>query len=181
MSSFIINKDEYLKAAGFVSAMVETTTRLQESIFWLWNKRENRTYTADDVKKDFARLYKINFKAVYDGYHRTPRSEEFAPDTAEYTAEFDRYKAQGLTLVRKGYTLLQTTEKEKLRKAVYALTQFFDSVLYQIDDDKNQKSALKIMNKYYRKLYSILHHLDHNTTGDLQSWGKFNIFDGEDN
>lgn len=173
MSSFVINKCEYVKAAGFCAAMLEMQNYYREPVIRLWNRRENRVRNAEDTYKEFVRLYNINAAAVAEQYHEA----EPAKDNAEYRREFNEAKEKTLDLMRRGYTMGGMDDRQKLRRAVYMCLNFFSSARYQIDGDEFTKSALRILNKWYRGFYEVLRKVDGISDESVASWGSFDVFD----
>ena len=169
MSSFVVSKSEYTKAAGFLAALVEAKNYYRDPVLSLWNRRRGGYYTAEDVLKDFHRLYRINAEAVAAQYG-DPEPEK---DTADYGEGFKNAKARGEDLMRRGYTLDQQTARRDLQRATYGCIMFFRSALYQIEGDEFERRALMILNKYFRGLYEVLRKLDGLTEDDFRSWGSF--------
>jgi len=178
MSSFVINKIEYVKAAGFIAATVETLNHFREPVVRIWNKRENRVYYAEDVYSDFVRLYRVNVAAVAEQYN----DDEIRQynDAAEYREEFERAKGKGRELMTNGYTIGSAESRKKLQFVVYSTINFFHSIQYQIEDDENTKRALRILNKYYRGLYNVLRRCDGVSQDDIQTWGSFDVLDDDE-
>ena len=173
MSSFVVDKREYTKAAGFLAAVTETKNYYQKPVMYLWNKSQHRPYTADDVLQDFARLYTINAAAVAAQYG----DAEPEADPADHRDVFAAAKARGADLMRKGYTLGQQQATYDLRRAVYGCIMFFRSAMYQIEGDEYERRALRILNKYFRGLYAVLQKLDGLVEDDFRSWGSFDALD----
>lgn len=173
MSSFVIAKGEYAKAAGFLAAIIEAKNYYREPVMSLWNKTQGRRYTADDVRRDFSNLYRINAAAVAAQYgDREPEN-----DTTTHDAEFLAAKARGAALMHKGYTMEQQTARRELQRATYGCIMFFRSAMYQIEGEQYERRALRILNKYFRGLYEVLRKLDGVTDEDCRSWGSFDALD----
>lgn len=173
MSSFVIDKREYTKAAGFMAAVIETKNYYREPVMYLWNRRQNRPYEAADVLSDFRRVYAINAAAVAEQYHDAQREQ----DSADYLAEFEAAKAAGLQLMRRGYTMGQADAVKSLRRAVYGVISFLRSAQYQIEGEEHEKRFFRIVNKYYRGLYAVLQRLDGFTSDEIGCWGSFDAMD----
>ncbi|MCF2662523.1 hypothetical protein [Pseudoflavonifractor phocaeensis] len=173
MSSFVIDKKEYTKAAGFLAAVIETKNYYREPVMYLWNRREHRPYEAEDVRRDLQRVYAINAAAVAEQYHDHQREQ----DSADYLTEFEAAKATGLQLMRRGYTLEQPDAVKDLRRAVYGVISFLRSAQYQIEGEEHEKRFFRIVNKYYRGLYAVLQRLDGFTSDEIGCWGSFDALD----
>lgn len=172
MSSFVIAKTEYIRAAAFLAAVAEHTDYYGDPVLSLWNARTGRRYTAEDIHADFSRLYQINARAVAEQYHdATPET-----DGDDYMTGFNRTKNHAKQLLSRGYTFDREQERKTLQRTVYSLIHFLNSAQYQIEGEEHTRRALRIMNKYYRGLYDLLRKLDGFTAEDLQPfWGSFFI------
>jgi hypothetical protein len=168
MSSFVISKSEYIKAAGFCSAAAATLNYYREPVLRVWNKKHNRVSTAEDIRADFTRLYEINLAAVNAQY-----GDDFPSDTAEYMGDF--YAVQ--TNAKNFFSRHDNPENlRRLMTTAYGLIQFFDCVQYQIEGDEYTRRALNILNKYYRALHKLTMYLSTVTSEDVSDyWGNFQI------
>ena len=142
----------------------------------LWNKTQGRRYTAEDVLRDFFRLYRINAAAVAEQYS-DPAPES---DDGEYRTDFLAAKARSEQLMRKGYSMEQSKSRRDLQRATYGCISFFHSAMYQIEGNEYERRALRILNKYFRGLYAVLQKLDGLTNDDCRSWGSFDALDPEE-
>ena len=48
MSSFVISKEEYIKAAGFFAGIAEQKNFYKENVIYWWSDNKKRILTADD-------------------------------------------------------------------------------------------------------------------------------------
>lgn len=170
MSSFVINKVSYIKCAGLFAALADCKDYYREPVFRAWNKRERRNYTADDMRKDFTRLYEINAAAVREQYGDAVA----ASDPAEYIAEFERIfnSIRDLWFAKSN----NAEKRDILKVTLFGVIRFFQSVQYQIEGDEYTRRALMILNKYYRGLYKAIRIVDNITDEDLSGyWGDFDI------
>lgn len=62
MSSFVIAKEEYIKAAGLVAAIAD------EKKFWIYNYKEGRNFLESDYYDCFVLAYKYNAYSVREQY-----------------------------------------------------------------------------------------------------------------
>ncbi len=176
MSSFVIAKREYVKAAGFLAAVVDCENYYREPALRLWHKREQRLYTAADVWRDMCRLFEINAAAVAKQYGDESREA----DPSDYEVEFAATFEAGKQLLNKGYRLHNSGMVRETQRVIYCVIQFFKSALYQIEDEENHRRALRIMNKYFRGLYDVLQALDYICNDDCDCWGRFDALDPEE-
>ena len=110
MSSFVIGKKEYIKAAGLVCG-VASCSRYGGSPSFCAN-----------VKKQFSHIYCLNVYSWSEQY-----DEDFEKDNESYDDVFNEYKALG----RRIYMGLERMSLDTLR---YSLISFFRSATYQIED-----------------------------------------------
>ena len=176
MSSYIISKENYLRAAGLIATMIETNSYYREPALLMWNNRKQRRYTADDVQADFTRLYEINvesFNAQYDDHQE--------PESGDLGQTFTAAKLAGKDLMQRGYTFDGIRDRRTLQLTIFELVSFFSSIQYQIEGKEFTRRALRILNKYYRGIYSVLQIASGFTSEDVTSWGDFNFPDTDTN
>lgn len=116
MSSFVIDKEEYIKAAGLCYGFEVV-------------KREPHRYYLERIYDMFDRLYKLNVFAYKQQYR-----EHVLIDDKIYSEVFHKYINEG-----KRYSNAVQCEKIK-----FGIWHFLNSVEYQIEDDElgNEASAL---------------------------------------
>ena len=114
MSSFVINKIEFVKAAGLMYGIEES-------------KRIPFRYFLDNVRDNFVRAFEFNALSVAEQYgDDTPFTDDLT-----YSETFDIYRAKGAKIWQAdGFAGVGMTRKD-LRNG---LTKFFHSVLYQIEN-----------------------------------------------
>ena len=108
MSSFVINKKEYMKAAGIMAGLA------QELQIWSYDYETRRNRTPEDYKRAFEECFTMNALSVAEQY----RDKEAYTDSNDYKADFDEYKKLGCQLVWNG--------GQDLTNAIYELMSFFD-------------------------------------------------------
>ncbi len=124
MSSFVIDKKEYMKAAGIMYG-VEKSSRFPHKYF------------LDVVREKFNELYIMNEKSVSIQY-----KEESNPDECEYIDTFWEY-------VEKSKQMLADNKKELTLNMMI----FFDSILYQIEDEEMHMKASDFLYMCIQKLF----------------------------
>ena len=146
MSSFIISKKEYIKAAGLVCGVASCSKYGGSPVF------------CANVKKQFEHIYKLNVYSWCEQY-----DEDIAEDTCDYEGVFNEYKALG----RRIYMGLES--KMSLDTLRYSLLQFFRSATYQIEnEDANMEAA-----SYF---YTCIEMLCQDKTDDVNGfWGSIDI------
>lgn len=162
MSSFVISKVEYIKAAGFVAGIVkESKTVHFTANIRLWDAEQQREMNTRDIHAAFEKCYELNAANVYEYYSPNHPDEELATDSDAYNYEFTQY----MTIGRKMYH-----NPEKLRKAIFNLRDFFGSACYQTAEN----------DEYYNRMESFLNRILVAVMGPLyphecECWGKFNV------
>ena len=123
MSSFVIDKKEYVKAAGIMYG-VEKLNRFPH------------TYFLNVVRQKFNELYILNEASVSIQY-----KEESCPDECEYIDTFWEY-------VEKSKQMLNDNRKE----LTFNMMIFFNSILYQIEDEEMHMKASDFLYMCIREL-----------------------------
>lgn len=154
MSSFIISKQEYMKAAGLVSGIAK------EREVWLYDFEKGRNSTPEDYIRKFTDIYKLNAASVIDQYHG---DEVGAPadDPDDYKKDFDSFYKLGKQLCYNG--------KKTLTDGINELAAFFSSILYQIEDDDANEKAGRFLDRLTVALYKAA------AGRETKSWGSLEI------
>ena len=113
MSSFIINKVEYIKAAGLMYGIEDA-------------KVHKHDYFLKHIRYYFCNCYALNVKSVNLQY-----GHNIAVDDGEYMDVFEEYKAKG----RRIANCDGCGDVKNLGALRKRLTKFFECVLYQIEDE----------------------------------------------
>lgn len=166
MSSFVINKVDYVKCAGFLSAFTEIKKINNEPILRIWDISKNCAKDAKDVLNDFCKLAELNAESVALQYNE----ENNGVEDCMYEDEFSKYYKQAKLLFKYGGIFTEQEHKKQLQHAIYSVIKFFKSILYQIEDEKCAKQA-----------NFILQVLDGFNNDDFDTWGTFEIFDNLNN
>lgn len=118
MSSYVVDKANYMKAAGAVYALVNGTFDKSLYIPWYRERYEGKRLE-EALKKAFTECFEMNALSVQEQYH----DAEPWTDFNEYSDEFD----EGRQLT---YYIHSTEDK---MTAVTILQNFFYRVLYQVE------------------------------------------------
>ena len=119
MSSFVISKKEYIKAAGLVCGVASCSKYGGNPVF------------CANVKKHFERIYKLNVYSWCEQY-----DEDITGDTCDYESVFNDYKALGRSIY------MGCKSKMSLDTLRHSLIKFFGSITYQIEnEDANMEAA----------------------------------------
>ena len=146
MSSFIISKKDYIKAAGLVCGVASCS------------KYGGRPTFCANVQKQFEHIYKLNVYSWCEQY-----DEDIAEDACNYDSVFNEYKALG----RRIY--MGNESKMSLDMLRYSLIEFFGSITYQIEnEDANMEAA--------SYLFTCIKVLYQDKTDDIDGfWGRIGI------
>ena len=113
MSSFVINKREYVKAAGLMYG-IEASKNLPHKYF------------LDHVRENFVKCYELNVDSVNEQY-----GNESGKDFSDYDYEFEQYCKIGEHIWWYGLYNGMTFKELRIN-----LMEFFRSVLYQIENEE---------------------------------------------
>lgn len=152
MSSFVISKKEYVKAAGLVAGLAKAYN------IWFYDFQEGRNSNADDYRRRFIECYQLNAESVQKQYN-DPEPEK---DPGKYQALFAEYYNKGLN------SELTYGQAEKVTAE---LLHFFRSVLYQVED---QFSSFAI-GSYFNQLTALLCEAVFTSKYAPESWGSIEI------
>ena len=128
MSSFVVSKREFIKAAGLMCGYEES-------------KRHSHRYFIDHVREEFEHAYALNVVSVYEQYGSCEEPEE-----ESYDDVFVRYRKMGTLIGMGGYEMgcvlcrkvADVMDKQTFRKSMF---RFFTSVLYQIENKTCHRSV----------------------------------------
>ena len=164
MSSFVISKDEYIKAAGFFAGLAASQNYYHEPLVYWWSNSTKSILAPEDYYKAFSRMYEMNAKSVALQYGDKKISE----DGNEYKAEFSKY----MKIAGNLYTKARLGNIAPLKSAIYDFHDFCRSVNYQIEDPKLSAEVNKFMNKAQMFLLGVLSQVEHH---ECECWGNFDI------
>lgn len=151
MSSFVVSKKEYIKAAGLMCGYEEA-------------KRDSHKWFVDNVRKEFEHAYALNVISVNEQY-----GDNEEPEAEDYDEVFDAYRKKGALIQREGYAsdngiifhkAGDVMDKRTFRRSMW---KFFDSVLYQIDCDAAHRAVAELFYMCLGKLYE-------GETRDVDGW-----------
>lgn len=158
MSSFVISKKEYVKAAGFIAGIAHSfSIGIHE--FWVWDFKEGKNTDKDLYYKRFVQCFEMNAKSVQEQY----RDDSPETDSKKYTAEFNEY-------YRKGSALMAQSREYQLQ-AVSNIQGFMHSSLYQIE---NERYSFMVRHWYNTIIDELLNKVV--LSGfDSENWGSFEV------
>lgn len=158
MSSFIISKKEFVKAAGLMCGFEEA-------------KRDSDKWFIDNVRKEFEHAYALNVASVNEQYN-----DSEMPETEQYNEVFEAYRKKGALIQNDGYAsndgiIFEKVEgvmdKKKFRLSMF---HFFESVLYQIEND----AASRIVAAWFFTCLSHLYDSDLHSAAAFW-WGEIDM------
>ena len=128
MSSFVVNKSEYIKAAGIVAGIAAARS------LWIWDYEKHRNMMPEDYHRVFSECYTMNALSVQEQYHDT----EPATDSRDYMALFKEYmqKAKAATM-----------RPDRLRENILDLHSFFGCAEYQTEKEPYYFKMLMFFNR----------------------------------
>ena len=167
MSSFVIDKKEFIKAAGFLAGLAEETNGFHEQLLRMWNYRNDRVMNDEDFIEAFTTLYKYNAFSVAKQY----KDSDAENDAKEYKTEFQKAKkaAKRMVLDSKLY------KNKDLEMTIYKFQSFSSSILYQIEAPEYSDKARFFLAKVQMKLFEVLRSFNGIDEEEVTSWGEFDI------
>lgn len=164
MSSFVISKVEYIKAAGFFAGLAKQKNYFGEPLIYWWSNSTKSILTDEDYLSAFSKMFEMNAKSVALQYG----DKQISYDDSDYKAEFTKY----MQIAAKLYTKAQFGDIAPLKSAIYDFRHFCRSVNYQIEDPKLSAEVNKFMNKAQMFLLGLLSQVEHH---ESDCWGSFDI------
>ena len=152
MSSFVISKKQYVKAAGIIAGISESARD-----FWLYDYEAGRNSTPDDYYNRFSECYNMNALSVQDQYGDT----EPETDGDDYKDIFKEYRKKGKDIYFFG----------DKKKAIIELLHFFNSALYQTE---TEAYYFKMQLYFYRIIVALLQYCD-SSYHNSESWGTLEL------
>lgn len=152
MSSFVITKAEYIKAAGTLSGIVDA-----KDVF-LFDYRAGKKSGPQEIYDTFVKFYEMNTESVQEQYGDPERET----DSRSYKQEFNFFL---------NYGKMSAIHPEKIKKVIMSLRQFFSSAEYQTErEDYN----LEMREYFNRVLVALMPYLCYIPREDLMGcWGSF--------
>lgn len=158
MSSFIISKKEFVKAAGLMCGFEEA-------------KRDSHKWFIDNVRKEFEHAYALNVASVNEQYNNSEM-----PETEQYDEVFEVYRKKGALIQNDGYASNNGIIFEKVegvmdkKKFCLSMFKFFRSVLYQIENE----AAHRAVSAWFFTCLSHLYDSDLHSAAALW-WGEIDM------
>lgn len=164
MSSFVMDKKQFIKAAGFCAGLADCKSFFNESVLRLWNYSNGAIYTGEDFYNAFVWLFNLNALSVQRQYN----DSEPCKDTNKYIVEFNEYRKKTSRYYQTG----GIEERKKLVNAIYQFHEFCNCLLYQVEDPDCE---MKIKGFIYRLEHELMGILEKLSGLDVETWGDFEM------
>lgn len=157
MSSFIVSKREFIKAAGLMCGYEEA-------------RKHSHKWFIENVRKEFEHAYALNVASVNEQY-----GEDSAPEEGNFDEVFEAYRKMGALIQTEGYASTNGVIFEKvadvMNKRTFARSMFtfFNCVLYQIENEAAHRAVSEWFYTCLNKLYADELH------GVEGWWGKIEL------
>lgn len=150
MSSFIIEKREYIKAAGIIAGIAEARK------LWVFDYQSNRNSNPEDYHRRFTECFEMNALSFKEQYNEA----EVFTDGNEYRQTFKEYLKKGRSLAGK---------PNELKHAIFELKQFMSGAEYQTEKD----AYFFKMQMYFNSILIAL--MDCLRDHEPESWGTLEL------
>ena len=162
MSSWIIERKEYIKCAGFIAGLQDAKGKYSRSKLYLWNYKENHLFTKEEIKKEFLKVFACNVKSVCDQYGDYEEMNLLKqPESEAEKILFYKYHLIGSEWA---------FDKEKLGTAILKFSFFISCFEYQTEDEDEKKKGMAWLERCLSKMVELLRDLE-----DIGEWGEFNL------
>ena len=134
MSSFVISKVNYVRAAGLMYGIEES-------------KRDSHQWFLDHIRKEFEHAYALNVISVNEQYE-----SHQMPDENSYEEDFEAYRKKGRDIwVNKNTGLIPSAMPWPQFR--YMMMNFFGGVMYQIENDYAGRAVSELFYRCIVKLF----------------------------
>lgn len=156
MSSFVIDKVEYVKAAGAIAGIFEVKKRRGD--MWLFDYHNGkRINNAADLRELFEGFYYMNHCSVEEQYNE-PHTEG---DGQKYEKEFQIYRKKGINAA--------ICSRDYFQKIMVKLNCFFQGALYQVENEEYNTAMRKV---FYTILSDLL---EFYFPTNFEGWSRFDL------
>ena len=168
MSSFVIDKKNYIRVAGLIAGIAEEANRYGcMDRFWIYDPKSNRNMIAEDYLARFTQCYEMNVDSVNEEWKVKPGDKCFQfYDPCEYLDEFKKYQKIGKRTAMNRYC-----KPDEMMNIIHAVREFGSSVRYQIDND----TSARIVNSWFNTVTVKLLGLLPSGHEDTEFWGEFDL------
>ena len=157
MSSFVIDKRDFVRVGAFVAGVAKATADDGGSRhrLWIWNYDKHLPMKGTDFVDKFVECWKLNVDSVCKQYNDNPDKYR---DDEEYDDDYIQYFKYGRMIA---------DDNRKLMDAVWDIVHFASSVSYQIED----RVSNQIVNEWFNMVIVEL-----TRCADIEergTWGSF--------
>lgn len=156
MSSFVIDKKEYIKAAGVLSGIEKATRRNYRRRLWVYDYQHNDVMQGMRFYDVMDECFQMNALSVQEQYH----DSEAWTDSEKYMDVFTAYEAKGSSA---------TFNYMELRRIIFELRMFFRSAEYQTEKEAYSFKMKMIFNAIMESLMGFLY------DDETKSWSSLDI------
>ena len=171
MSSFVIDKQEYIKAGGFFAGLAEQLNYYREPVIYWWDSAKGGLLDAEDYYKAFASLYEMNARSVMLQYG----DSRMQSDDADYRKDFEHYRSIAAQLYHTAY-MGSVQGYTELQDAIFDFLHFCNSASYQIEDKAIAKKANRFFYKAQHFLLELVMECNYYKS---DCWGSFDLENGQ--
>lgn len=154
MSSFVIEKAEYIKAAGAIAGIIEGSNYGIREVF-VYDYQNHRRMEDKDFYNRFVECFEMNSLSVQEQYTDGDRYT----DSNDYMDLFFEYKNVGK---KSAY------DDCKLREIIFNLRDFLRSAEYQVEKEAYFFKMKMLFNEILVALMGLLY------PHECECWGNFN-------
>lgn len=133
MSSFVVEKKEFVKAAGLMHGFEES-------------KRDKHIYFLNIVREKFLECWRNNIESVCEQYDE---DKSIYADNDNYDEVFEKYRKLGAKI------FMGIKAPMKRREFAFSMMQFFSSVLYQVENDDLHAKCAAFFFTCTKKLFEV--------------------------
>ena len=158
MSSFVVSKEEYIKAAGIMAGLSDMYSNTFGSHrLWIYDYEKGRNMTAEDYHRAFSDCHTMNALSVQEQYDdETPET-----DSDDYMDTFNEYRAKIKKIAH---------DRAKMQNVILSLHSFFRCAEYQTE---NQSYYWKMTTFFNRINAALLPFMV--PARETAGWGRIEI------
>lgn len=145
MSSFVVSKEEYIKAAGMVAGIAEAKGNNYgvSDRFWIYDYVTGRNMTPEDYYRNFVECYDMNALSVQEQYHDNDRGR----DDNEYLDTLNEYRAKAKR---------KAISPDALQDMILNLHGFFRCAEYQTENKGYYWKMITFFNRINEALLPLM-------------------------
>lgn len=162
MSSFVVGKEIYIRAAGLIAGIQDYMKPAYRREYLIYDYTAKKWMKPEDFLKKFEHFYNLNVLSVNEQYHAKSFSdgdmEGTPPTEAECKKVFNEYRKKGKSLMLNG----------KGKDLIMSLKNFFDCCKYQTEKEPYYFEMMMFFDRLLVALMPILHPENRDGWTDLE-------------